>query len=135
MIVGTWDAGDFILRYAGRSPTEASMDIGGLWRAEAFRVRPGAHLTALQTQAVVAAAVLELDFNPRWRWPSATGFDGSAHLLRQSPLVDAQLDPVSPSTIDQPASVLVTCRLRSGPVCAVFRAKPGLHRERGRRSR
>ena len=63
MIAGTWDAGDFdTLRYAGRSPSEASMDIGGLWQAEAFRVRPGAHLTALQTQALVAAAVLEPGF-------------------------------------------------------------------------
>lgn len=63
MIAGTWDAGDFdTLRYAGRSPAEDSMDIGGLWRAEAYRVRPGEHLTALQTQALVAAAVLEPGF-------------------------------------------------------------------------
>ena len=63
MIAGTWDAGDFdTLRYAGRSPSEDSMDIGGLWRAEAYRVRPGEHLTALQTQALLAAAVLEDGF-------------------------------------------------------------------------
>ena len=63
MVAGTWDAGDFdTLRYAGRSPGEEAMDVGGLWRAEAYRVRPGEHLTALQTQALVAAAVLEPGF-------------------------------------------------------------------------
>ena len=63
MVAGTWDAGDFdTLRYAGRSPGEDALDIGGLWRAEAYRVRPGEHLTALQTQALVAAAVLEPGF-------------------------------------------------------------------------
>ena len=63
MVAGTWDAGDFdTLRYAGRAPGEEAMDIGGLWRAEAYRVRPGEHLTALQTQALVAAAVLEPGF-------------------------------------------------------------------------
>lgn len=63
MVAGTWDAGDFdTLRYAGRSPGEDALDIGGLWRAEAYRVRPGEHLTALQIQALVAAAVLEPGF-------------------------------------------------------------------------
>ena len=63
MIAGTWDAGDFdTLRYAGRSPNEEALNIGGLWSAEAYRVRPGEHLTALQTQALVARAVLEPGF-------------------------------------------------------------------------
>ncbi len=63
MVAGTWDAGDFdTLRYAGRSPGEVALDIGGWWRAEAYRVRPGEHLTALQTQALIAAAVLEPGF-------------------------------------------------------------------------
>lgn len=60
MIAGTWDVGDFdTLRYAGRAPTEDALNIGGLWSAEAYRVRPGEHLTALQTQALIARAVLE----------------------------------------------------------------------------
>ena len=63
MIAGTWDAGDFdTLRYAGRSPNEEALNIGGLWSAEAYRVRPGEHLNALQTQAIVARAVLEPGF-------------------------------------------------------------------------
>jgi hypothetical protein len=63
MVAGTWDAGDFdTLRYAGRSPNEDALNIGGLWSAEAYRVRPGEHLTALQTQALVARAVLEPGF-------------------------------------------------------------------------
>ena len=63
MVAGTWDAGDFdTLRYAGRSPNEEALNIGGLWSAEAYRVRPGEHLTALQTQALVARAVLEPGF-------------------------------------------------------------------------
>jgi len=63
MVAGTWDAGDFdTLRYAGRSPNEDALNIGGLWSAEAYRVRPGEHLTALQTQAIVARAVLEPGF-------------------------------------------------------------------------
>jgi len=63
MVAGTWDAGDFdTLRYAGRSPNEQALDIGGLWSAEAYRVRPGEHMTALQTQALVARAVLEPGF-------------------------------------------------------------------------
>ncbi len=65
MIAGTWDAGDFdTLRYAGRSPNEDALNIGGLWSAEAYRVRPGEHLTALQLQALVARAVLEPGFIP-----------------------------------------------------------------------
>ena len=63
MVAGTWDAGDFdTLRYAGRSPNEEALNIGGLWSAEAYRVRPGEHLTALQTQALVSRAVLEPGF-------------------------------------------------------------------------
>lgn len=63
MVAGTWDAGDFdTLRYAGRSPNEDALNIGGLWSAEVYRVRPGEHLTALQTQALVARAVLEPGF-------------------------------------------------------------------------
>ena len=63
MIAGTWDAGDFdTLRYAGRSPNEEALNIGGLWSAEAYRVRPGEHLNGLQTQAIVARAVLEPGF-------------------------------------------------------------------------
>ncbi len=60
MLSGSWDVGDFdTLRYAGRSPNEAALDIGGLWSAEAYRVRPGTHLTALQVQALVARATME----------------------------------------------------------------------------
>ena len=63
MVAGTWDAGDFdTLRNAGRSPNEEALNIGGLWSAEAYRVRPGEHLTALQTQALVSRAVLEPGF-------------------------------------------------------------------------
>ena len=63
MVAGTWDAGNFdTLRYAGRSPNEEALNIGGLWSAEAYRVRPGEHLTALQTQALIARAVLEPGF-------------------------------------------------------------------------
>ena len=60
MLAGSWDIGDFdTLRYAGRSPNEAALDIGGLWAAEAYRVRPGTHLTALQVQALMARALME----------------------------------------------------------------------------
>jgi hypothetical protein len=60
MLSGSWDVGDFdTLRYAGRSPNESALDIGGLWSAEAYRVRPGTHLTALQVQALVARAMME----------------------------------------------------------------------------
>jgi hypothetical protein len=63
MIAGTWDVGDFdTLRYAGRSASEAALDIGGLWRAESFRVRQSDQLTSLQLQALVASAVLETGF-------------------------------------------------------------------------
>ena len=63
MIAGTWDVGDFdTLRYAGRAEDEAAMNIGGLWSAEAYRVRPGEHLTALQAQALMARAVVEPGF-------------------------------------------------------------------------
>jgi len=60
MLAGSWDVGDFdTLRYAGRSPNEAALDIGGLWSAEAYRVRPGEHMTSLQVQALVARALME----------------------------------------------------------------------------
>jgi hypothetical protein len=60
MLAGSWDVGDFdTLRYAGRSPSEAGMNIGGLFAAEAYRVRPNTHLTALQVQALMARALLE----------------------------------------------------------------------------
>jgi len=63
MIAGTWDVGDFdTLRYAGRSASEAGLDIGGLWRAESFRVRRSDQLTTLQLQALMATAVLEQGF-------------------------------------------------------------------------
>ncbi|MBC8454775.1 MAG: hypothetical protein H8D71_01060, partial [Deltaproteobacteria bacterium] len=60
---GTWDVGDFdTLRYAGRPASEAALAIGGLWRAESFRVRQSDQLTSLQLQALVASAVLETGF-------------------------------------------------------------------------
>jgi len=60
MLAGSWDIGDFdTLRYAGRSPNDAAMNIGGLFAAEAYRVRPNTHLTALQVQALMARALLE----------------------------------------------------------------------------
>ncbi len=63
MIAGTWDAGDFdTLQFSGRSPNESAMDIGGLWSAEHYRVRPGEHLTEVQTQAIMAKAILEPGF-------------------------------------------------------------------------
>ena len=63
MIAGTWDVGDFdTLRYAGRSASEAALDIGGLWRAESFRIHRSDQFTALQLQALMAAAVLEPGF-------------------------------------------------------------------------
>jgi hypothetical protein len=63
MIAGTWDMGDFdTLRYAGRSGSEPALDIGGLWRAEAFRTRQNSPITSLQLQALMAAAVLEPGF-------------------------------------------------------------------------
>ena len=63
MIAGTWDAGDFdTLQFSGRSPNESAMDIGGLWSAEHYRVRPGEHLTEVQTQAIMAKAVVEPGF-------------------------------------------------------------------------
>jgi hypothetical protein len=63
MIAGTWDAGDFdTLQFSGRSPNESAMDIGGLWSAEQYRIRPGEHLTEVQTQAIMARAILEPGF-------------------------------------------------------------------------
>ena len=60
MLAGSWDIGDFdTLRYAGRSPNDSAMNIGGLFAAEAYRVRPNTHLTALQVQALMARALLE----------------------------------------------------------------------------
>lgn len=60
MLAGSWDVGDFdTLRYAGRSPGDEAMNIGGLFSAEPYRVRPNTHLTALQVQALVARALLE----------------------------------------------------------------------------
>jgi hypothetical protein len=60
MVAGTWDVGDFdTLRYAGRPEDEAALNIGGLWSAEAYRVRPGEHFTALQTQALMVRALVE----------------------------------------------------------------------------
>jgi hypothetical protein len=63
MVVGTWDVGDFdTLRYAGRIENESALNIGGLWSAEAYRVRPGEYLTGLKVQALMARAVLQPGF-------------------------------------------------------------------------
>jgi hypothetical protein len=64
-LVGTrWDEGDFnTLRYAARDVDEPAMDLGGLWRSEAYRVKPGMHLNAMQVQAIVAMAVTEPGFS------------------------------------------------------------------------
>lgn len=82
-VVGShWDAGDFdTLRYLRTEDQPPHMDLGGLWRSEAYRIEPAAHLRVQQAQVILAVAVSEpglaqaievlrgtrapLDFEPR----------------------------------------------------------------------
>jgi hypothetical protein len=60
-VVGShWDAGDFdTLRYLRTEDDPPHMDIGGLWRSEAYRIQPAARLRVQQAQVILAVAVSE----------------------------------------------------------------------------